>query len=459
MLTSYVIAAAIMTAPVGWMAMRFGRKNLHVACMLGFVVASMMCGAAETLPQMVCFRFLQGICGAALVPLSLATMLDIYPVERRPYAMAIFGMGVMVGPIVGPVLGGYLTEVYNWRYVFYVNLPLGIMAATGLALFLPHAVPRNEMRFDWIGFTVLAIGIAAMQLMLDRGQELDWFSSREVIVAAVLAGLGFYLFIIHMITAKQPFLPAALFKDRNFVAGVSIVLTTATVMLASTALMAPYLETLAQYPVETAGWSMAPRGLGVVIGMQITSRLANRIGPRKLMATGLLTMGAAFYTISFWTPNVSDHSMMLVLAMQGIGTGMLFNALTVATFATLPASLRGYGASFQSLCRYMGQAVGVSLTSTMLVRNADAAHAGIAADITPFDRALQGHRAVSRLLNPATRRGAAVLNRMISHQSQIIAFNDDFRMMCFVVIPPLLLLLLMRGANPRARNASPAPGD
>src|SRR4051795_12033381 len=181
-LTSYVIAAAIMTAPVGWMAVRFGRKNLHVACMAGFVIASMLCGAADTLPQMVCFRFLQGICGAALVPLSQATMLDIYPFERRAQAMAIFGMGVMVGPITGPPLGGYLTEMYNWRYVFYVNLPFGALAIAGLLIFLPKAEPRTELRFDWTGFVALATGVASLQLMLDRGQKLDWFSSPEIII-------------------------------------------------------------------------------------------------------------------------------------------------------------------------------------------------------------------------------------------------------------------------------------
>jgi MFS family permease len=234
-LTSYVIAAAIMTAPVGWMAVRFGRKNLHVACMSGFVVASMLCGMADTLQQMVAFRFLQGMCGAALVPLSQATMLDIYPFERRAQAMAIFGMGVMVGPITGPTLGGYLTEMYNWRYVFYVNVPFGVLAVIGLLVFLPKAAPRSELRFDWTGFAVLAMGVGALQLMLDRGSTLDWFSSREIIVEAVLAGLGLYLFVVHMFTAERPFLPPGLFKDRNFVCGVSMVFCTATVMLASSA--------------------------------------------------------------------------------------------------------------------------------------------------------------------------------------------------------------------------------
>ena len=449
-LTSYVIAAAIMTAPVGWMAVRFGRKNLHITCMVGFVIASMLCGAADSLTEIVGFRFLQGMCGAALVPLSQATMLDIYPFERRAEAMAIFGMGVMVGPIVGPTLGGYLTEVYNWRYVFYVNLPFGIIASLGLLIFLPRAQPKPELRFDWIGFAVLAMGVGAFQMMLDRGQKLDWFSSREIIAEAVLAGLGFYLFLVHMLTHKQPFLPPALFKDRNFVCGVAMVFCTATLMLASSALMAPYLESLAGYPVETAGWALAPRGLGVMIGMQVASRLSHVIDHRKLMATGLLTMGLALYSISFWTPDVADHVMMGTLLMQGFGTGMVFNPMTVVAFTTLPSHLRGYATSMQSLCRNLGQAVGVSVTSLMLVRNIQASHEGIAAQITPFDRVLQGNNAVSHMLDPTTRHGVALLDKMVDHQAQIIAFNNDFRMMTFVVIPPLLLLLLMR------RHARPA---
>ena len=457
-LTSYVIAAAIMTAPVGWMAVRFGRKNLHIACMSGFVVASMLCGMADTLQQMVVFRFLQGMCGAALVPLSQATMLDIYPFERRAQAMAIFGMGVMVGPITGPTLGGYLTEVYNWRYVFYVNLPFGILAVTGLLIFLPKALPRPELRFDWTGFTVLAMGVGALQLLLDRGETLDWFSSREIIVEAVLAGLGLYLFIVHMFTAERPFLPPGLFLDRNFVCGVSMVFCTATVMLASSALMAPYLESLAGYPVETAGLSMAPRGIGTIIGMQLASRLANVFDHRKLMAVGLLTLGFALNSMSYWTPEVSQGQMIATFVLQGFGIGFVFNPMTVMAFTTLPPALRGYATSLQSLCRNIGQAVGVSVTSLMLVRNTQVSHADIAAGITPFDRALQAGDTASRMLDPASRHGAAVLDQMINHQAQIIAFNNDFRMMTFVVVPPLLLLLVMR-KHERRPVVTPAAGD
>ena len=443
-LTSYVIAVAIMTAPVGWLAFRFGRKNLHVLCMSGFVLASMLCGAATSLEQMVCFRFLQGMFGAALVPLSQATMLDLYPIERRAQVMAIFGMGVMVGPIVGPTLGGYLTEMYNWRYVFYVNLPFGVLAVTGLVLFLPKAAARSEMKFDWTGFAVLAMGVGALQLMLDRGSSLDWFGSREIVIEAVLAALGLYLFVVHMFTAKEPFLPPGLFKDRNFVCGVTMVFFTGTLLLASSSLMAPYLENLAGYPVEAAGLSMAPRGIGTLIGMQLASRLTAKFDHRKVMAMGLLLLGAAFDSMSAWTPDVPQSRMMLTLVVQGFAIGFVFNPMTVMAFTTLPAALRPYSTSLQALCRSLGQAVGVSVTSMMLVRNTQVSHADMAGGITPFDRVLQGHDAVAQALSPDTAHGAALLDQMINHQAQIIAFNDDFSLMKFVVLPPLLLLLLMR---------------
>ena len=444
-LTSYVIAAAIMTAPVGWMAQRFGRRNLHVACMAGFTIASMLCGAAETLEQMVAFRFLQGMCGAALVPLAQATMLDIYPFEKRPQVMAIFGMGVMVGPITGPTIGGFLTEAFNWRYVFYVNLPFGILAIAGLLAFLPRAKPRAELKFDWTGFAVLATAVASFQLMLDRGQGEDWFHSPEIITYAVLAALGLYLFVVHMLTAKNPFLPPGLFKDRNFVCGVSMVFCTATVMLASSSLMAPYLENLAGYPVHDAGMTLAARGIGTVIGMQAASRLAAKFDHRKLMAIGLLSLGWALYTMSWWTPDVSQQRMMLTLLAQGTAIGFVFNPMTVVAFTTLPAHLRPYSTSLQSLCRSLGQALGVSVTSVMYVRGSQVSHEGLSSYITRFTP-------LPHAIDPATTKGAVLLNEMVTRQAQIIAFNNDYRLLSLVVIPPLFLLLLMR---PHQRTPPP----
>ena len=446
-LTSYVIAAAIMTAPVGWMAVRFGRKRLFVLCLVGFTATSMLCGAAQTLPQMVVFRLLQGVCGAALVPLSQATMLDIYPFQRRAQAMAIFSSGVMFGPIMGPTLGGYLTEVYNWRYVFYVNLPFGILAIAGLTIFMPSSSPRSEMRFDWRGFGVLAVGVGALQMMLDRGQLLDWFSSREIIIEATLAGLGLYLFIVHMMTARRPFLSRELFRDRNFIASVGMQFCVSMLMLATSALLAPYLENLADYPVFDAGVSLAPRGLGTMAAMFFASWLSKHVDQRKIMGGGLVVLGLALHEMSGWTPDVSQRQMMTTLIVQGVSIGLIFNPMTVLAFVTLPARLRGDATALQALSRNMGSAIGISVTTFTLARSVQSMHADIAAGVTPFDRMLQSGGAVQQYLSPVTRTGAALLDQTIERQAEIIAYNNDFHMMAFAVVPPLLLLLLLRPAR------------
>src|SRR3954451_16914920 len=294
-LTSYIVAVAIMTAPVGWLAARFGRKPLFITCLVGFTVASMLCGVAQSLEQMVLFRLLQGVFGAALVPLSQSTMLDIYPPEQRGSAMALWGVGVMVGPILGPTLGGYLTDLYNWRYVFYVNLPFGVLATVGLMLFLPKANSQSELRFDWLGFGVLALGLGAFQLMLDRGQDQDWFGSREIIIEAVLGGLGIYLFIVHLLTAEKPFLSPRVFRDRNFAASLAVMFSVGMILLASSALLAPWLQVLANYPVATAGLILAPRGLGTMASMLIAGRLTSKMDPRWLMAAGISLLSYSLY--------------------------------------------------------------------------------------------------------------------------------------------------------------------
>ena len=453
-LTSYVIASAIMTAPVGWMAARYGRKNLFIGSLIGFTVTSMLCGMAQSLEQMVVFRVLQGISGAALSPLSQAVMLDIYPFEKRAQAMAIFGMGIMIGPIMGPTLGGYLTEAFDWRFVFYVNLPFGILATIGLAVFMPRTPAQDELRFDWTGFAVLALGVGALQMALDRGQTEDWFNSREIVVEFVLAGLGLYLFIVHMCTAKRPCVPIGLFKDRNFTAAMMMMFCTGTIMMASSALLAPFLQNLAGYPVSTAGAAMAPRGLGTMAAMLIASRLGGKwVDQRKLMAFGLISLGFTLHSMAGWTPDMSESQMVTTLVAQGFCMGFIFNPMTVVAFATLPTRYRADAAAMQNLSRNIGAAIGISVTSFMLTRTSQASHADMAAGITPFNRIFQHHDAVARFLDPTTTPGAGALEAIIQRQSQIIAFANDYRMMSWVVIPPLLLLLFMRrpGSAPPPR--------
>ncbi len=452
-LTSYITAAAIMTAPVGWMAQRFGRKRLFVICLVGFTITSMLCGAAQSLGQMVMFRLMQGMCGAALVPLSQATLLDIYPIEQRGQAMAIWGVGVMLGPILGPTLGGYLTEIYNWRWVFYVNLPFGILATLGLLVFMPASRGESSLRFDWIGFTALSMGIGALQLMLDRGQDQDWFSSREIVTEAVLAGLGIYLFLVHLWSAKRPFIRPSLFKDRNFSAGLAMMFAMGTILVSSSALMAPWLQNLGNYPVETAGLVMAPRGIGTMAAMMIAGRIASKSDPRKIMAVGVLALCWSLWEMTGWTPDVSESRLIFAIVVQGIGLGFVFIPLQVIAFATLAPNLRTDGASLFSLLRNIGAAIGVSITSALLAHNTQALHAQIGAYVNPFNRALQSG-AVHRFLDPANAHGAAMLDGIINQQAQIIAYVDDYKLMIFTTLPALLLLFLMR--RPRAVAAAPA---
>ncbi len=458
-LTSYITAAAIMTAPVGWMAARFGRKYLFITCLIGFTATSMLCGAAQSLEQMVVFRVLQGMFGAALVPLSQSTMMDIYPMEKRGQAMAIWGVGVMIGPILGPTLGGYLTEMYNWRYVFYINLPFGVLATAGLIIFMPRSHPNFNMRFDWIGFAVLSLGIGGLQMMLDRGQNQDWFRSLEIIAELVLGCLGVYLFVVHMLTGTRPFIPPAMFRDRNFTTGAVVMFAAGTVLVSSSSLMAPWLQTLANYPVETAGLVMGPRGIGTMAAMLTGGRLASRMDPRKLMAVGIVMLVWSIWDMTTWTPDIAQWRIVMVITIQGAGLGFLFIPLQVLAFATLPAQFRTDGASLFSLFRNIGAAIGVSVTSSMLVHNTQVLHEEIGGSVTPFNRALQDGGAIEHFWDPATRHGAAMLDKVINHQAQVIAYVDDYKMMIFTTAPMLLLLLLMRRSRPVAKPEPMEPLD
>jgi DHA2 family multidrug resistance protein len=441
-LTSYITAAAIMTAPVGWISARFGLKRLFLVSMIGFTGASMLCGIAGTLPEMVVFRLLQGVFGAALVPLSQSTMLNIYPPERRGSAMAIWGMGVMVGPILGPTLGGYLTEIYDWRWVFFVNLPFGVLASAGMAAFLPKTQSTSGMKFDWFGFGVFAMGIGAFQLMLDRGETQDWFGSSEIIIEAVIAGLGCYLFIVHMLTARKSFITPTVFKDCNLSVGLLVMFAVGMVLLAVSALLAPWLQTLGNYPVETAGLVMAPRGFGTMAAMLIAGRLSNKVDGRLLMAFGIVVLAWSLYRMTAWTPAVSETTMVVNTILQGAGLGFVFIPLQVIAFATLDPALRTEGTALLSLVRNVGSAIGISVTGAMVTQNSQIEHSVLTGYITPLNRAFQGATAD---MMPTTAHGAQVLNGILNQQAAIIAYNDDWKLMMLTALPMLLLLLLMRG--------------
>ena len=442
-LTSYITAAAIMTAPVGWLSARFGQKTLFLVSLVGFTATSMLCGIAGSLGEMVVFRLMQGLFGAALVPLSQATMLEIYPPEQRGSAMAIWGMGVMIGPILGPTLGGYLTEYYNWRFVFYVNLPFGLLATVGLAAFLPRTAPRSGMRFDWTGFALFAIGIAGLQLMLDRGETQDWFGSTEIIIEATMAGLGLYLFVVHLFTAEHPFINPRTFKDRNLAVGMVVMFAVGLVLLAVSALLAPWLQDLGNYQVDAAGLAMAPRGFGTVAAMMIAGRLANRVDGRLLMGIGVAILAWSLWDMTTWTPAEAESGVVTNAIIQGFGFGFVFLPLQVIAFATLEPALRTDGTALLSLLRNIGMAIGVSVTEALLTQNTQVEHSVLAGYVTPLSRALGGG-SLAHMLSPTSPFGAQAIDAMVNRQAQIIAYNDDFKLMMLTTLPMLLLLPLLR---------------
>ena len=455
-LTSYIVAAAIMTPPVGWLTSRFGPKTLFLASLAGFTVASMLCGTAESLTEIVLFRTVQGVFGAAVVPLSQSIMLDIFPPAQRGQAMAFWVMGVVLGPILGPTLGGYLTDFYNWRWVFYINVPLGIIAAAGLWAFLKDTERPTRRHFDLFGFAVLSLGLGALQLMLDRGEFKDWFGSTEIIVYAVLCGLGFYLFLVHLFTAEAPLIPPRIFRDANFSAGLVMIFAVGMLVLATAALLAPYLQLLAGHSVVETGLLLAPRGAGTMASVILSGRLSNRVDPRLLMFLGIVLIAESLWEMTGWTPDVDDWSLTRNAIIQGFGLGLVFTPLQVVTFSTLPVALRTDGTALFSLLRSVGLAIGVSVTSVVLTQSTQVMHAQIAASVTPFNRNLQSGGAYL-FWNPTLPQGIAALNTEVTRQAQIIGYVDDFKLLFVVSLLMLPLLLMMRPGKAKPAPVTPAP--
>ena len=342
-LTSYIVASAIMTAPVGWLAGRYGRKVLFVVCTTGFTIASLLCGLAGSIEQMVAFRLLQGMCGAGLIPLSQAVMLDSYTIEERGQAMAIWGMGIMLGPIMGPTLGGWLTETYNWRWVFLINMPIGIITVIGLLIFMDETDTRREMRFDWLGFIALAVGIGALQLMVDRGEQLGWFGSTEIQIELIVAIAGFYYFFAHSLTTPEPFVRFELFRDRNFLGGCLFMVILGMTVFATMTLSALFLQLVLGYPVMSAGMMLAARGLGTMVGMLGVGRLLRVVEARTLIFVGMILTAGTMYQLVYFTNMTPPSTIISVTVVQGLGLGLVFVPLSTAAFATLPATLRTDG--------------------------------------------------------------------------------------------------------------------
>jgi DHA2 family multidrug resistance protein len=441
-LTSYIVAAAIMTAPIGWLADRFGRKKLFVTCVAGFTVASFLCALAQNIEEIVLFRLLQGMAGAALVPLSQSVLLDAYSVEERGSAMAIWGIGVMLGPIMGPTLGAWLTDNYSWHWVFLINLPIGVITVLGMLAFMEETHRHEHLRFDWSGFIALAVGIGALQLMLDRGEQVGWFGASEIWVETIVSIAGFYYFFAHSLTTPEPFVRFEMFKDRNFVSGCVFMAVIGVVLFGTMALITPFMQILLGYPIQTAGFLLGSRGVGTLLTMMVAPRLMRLLETRWLILAGLLLSGGTLYQMSGFSFDTTQQTIVVISIVQGVGLGLLFVPITTAAFLTLPADLRNGGTSILTLIRNIGSSVGISMVIANLTDKTTEMHARLSESLTPFNDALQMPDVASHL-DTHSELGRAMLDVMVTKQAAMIAYINDYWLLMVLTLAMIPLILII----------------
>jgi DHA2 family multidrug resistance protein len=456
-LTSYIVAAAIAIPITGWLSDRIGRKRLFIASVIGFTIASVLCAAAQNLPQMVLFRALQGVSGAFLVPIAQALMFDINPPHKHARAMGMFGMGVMIGPILGPVLGGWLTDNFNWRWVFLVNLPVGIVCTFMLLRFMP-ATPRTKRRFDLFGFALLALALGSLQMMLDRGEHLDWFDSWEVWIEAALAASCGWMFIVHLATTREPLFDMRMFADRNFAFALLFMAVTGLLMLAGLALLPPLLQQLFGYSVLQSGILTSPRGVGTLLSMMIAGRLTGRIDARLIIFTGIGLMAISLYQMSRFSLVMDSRPIVVSGFVQGFGLGLIFVPLQSLAFASLPVSFRTTGAALLNLSRNIGGAFGISMVTSLLARNVQVSHSDLAANVTSMSLPVADPSILARI-GALGDSAAAMIDAEINRQALMIAYLDDFWLMMLVTLASMPLVWLLRRARPGKDGAPPPVAD
>jgi MFS transporter, DHA2 family, multidrug resistance protein len=455
-LTAYIVASAIATPLTGWLCDRFGQKYIFLASITGFTVASALCGMSNTLTEIVLARLLQGVFGAALVPLAQVVLMEINPREKQGSAMAVWGMGVMVGPILGPTLGGWLTDSYNWRWVFFINVPIGVIAFYGMWRYIRPDPGRRSARFDVFGFTTLSLGLGALQLLLDRGQQNDWFSSTETWIEAVVALIAATYFVAHtaMTPAKQSFLDYRLLKNQNYVTGLLFIFIVGLVLYATRALTPTMLENLLGYPVATTGLVTAPTGIGTMLAMLIAGRIIGRVDLRLTLLVGFLITAYALWQMTGYSLELSESDIVWPGVIQGFGTGLVFVPLSAATFATLSPEMRAQGTSLYSLVRNIGSSIGISLVQTLLTRNTVIAHAALVERVTRGSSAWK-NPAIAAAFDVHVPASAALLDGAVTQQAAMIAYIDDFWFMLLLTLLVTPLLLLIR--PPRRGNIVEEP--
>ena len=448
-ITSYIVASAIMIPTAGWLSTRFGRTRVFGWALIWFTVSSVFCGAADSLTVEVLSRIVQGMSGAFLIPLSHSVILYTYPPEEHGKAMALWGAGSVFGAVMGPTVGGYLTELLSWRYIFYINVPFGLLALIGVMSFVPETARDPSRRLDWFGFLALAVGIGALQMMLDRGERLDWFESGEILIEAGLAVLGLYVFLVHMFTAREPFLDPRLLMNRRFFLTLLLIsfygLLTVPVMV----LMPAFMDHLLGFPIDTIGLLQSPRGVGLLAALIVSGRITGKVDPRWQIAFGLLCLAVSTAEMATWNLEVGQWPILWTGFVQGVGAGIMLVPIQVIAFPGLPPHQRTEAAAVFNLVRSVCSSIGVSVTLTLYVVNTAVSRAGLVEHVTPFNPALGPGAATE--FDTGSAFGLAVLQEVIDRQAAMLGYEAAFLFLAAAAVAALPLLLFVgrpqRGAE------------
>jgi DHA2 family multidrug resistance protein len=439
-LTSYIVASAVATPFVGWLTCRLGVRQTLLACICGFTMTSCFCGLACSIEQMVIFRLFQGLFGAALIPLSQTILLDINPREKHGQAMAIWGIGIMIAPILGPILGGYLTEYYNWRWIFFINVPTGVVSFLGIYIYLPN-FGKRDTQFDTYGFILCSIFIFALQIMLDRGEQKDWFESKEIMAYLITFILGFIAFIFYSRKKQHPFIPIQIFADRNYLISNILIFFVGIILFSSMAAVPQLLQSLAGYDVISAGLLVAPRGIGTLFSMAIVGRLVNKMDTRVLIGFGLSLSTIAYYMLTLINLDAMRTTILYSGIIQGFGFGFIFVPISTLCFSTVAAEFRAQAAAVFSLIRNIGGAVGISIIVFLITYYAKLNHALLAESVISNSKNMLVY--LQHLPTKNELAQIAIIDMVVTKQAALIGYLNAFKicMLMNIAIIPLVLFL------------------
>ena len=444
-MTFYILATAVVTPLTGWLTAKFGWRRVMLNGLLGFLVATMLCGQADSLESLVAYRVLQGGFGAPLIPLAQTILLDTFPRRQHGLVTSIFGMGVVVGPIFGPIYGGYLSELYNWRWAFFMLIPLGVVGYLGLWAFLTDRGRKGQSHFDWTGFLTLAVAITSLQLVLDRAERLDWFDSTEIIIEAALGGLAFYVFIVHSLTARHPLLDFRHLLNRNFALGLIIVFIFGMLNFTPMVMLPPMLKGLAGYPESVIGMLLSARGAGAMAGFFL-AMWVGKFDPRIGMTVGFLMLAWAGWYMMGFDANVTPFDVALTSAVQGLAVGLLWVPLTIATFASIESRHLAETMSVFHLLRNLGSSIFIALSVTILVRTSNMNYARFTEFISPFNRLLE-YPEILKSFDIGSVSGLAAISIELDRQANMIGFLNAFGAFTLASLLAIPLVLLARGPS------------